>query len=138
MSIISPLFKFWKRSFLCLITIGVISFVLRMYYFPYGVSITLDGLDYFSYAMELSKTGKFPEYPNFANNGWPSFLSIFFSLYKSQNFLDYIMIQRYLSVTISVLTIVPAYLFCGRFFPKKYAMIGASLFAFDPRLITNS
>ena len=83
MSIISPLFKFWKRSFLCLITIGVISFVLRMYYFPYGVPITLDGLDYFSYAMELSKTGKFPEYPNFANNGWPSFLSIFFSLFSA-------------------------------------------------------
>lgn len=66
------------------------------------------------------------------------FLSIFFSFVKSDNFLDYMMTQRYITVTISVLTVIPAYLLCRRFFSNKYALIGASLFIFDPRIITNS
>ena len=116
----------------------IISLGIRLSYFPYNVPITLDGVDYFTYAMEIAKTGKFPAYTNFANNGWPSFLSIFFSLMKSDNFLDYMMLQRYLAVGISIVTAIPIYLLCMRFFSKVYSLIGVVLFLFDPRIIINS
>lgn len=126
----------WTIILLSVVCIG--SIVVRLHYFPFGVPITLDGIDYFSYAMELSKSGRFPYYQGFSNNGWPSFLSIFFSIYNSDNFLNYMMIQRYLALVLSVITIIPVYLLCKRFFSNKYALAGAVLFAFDPRLIQNS
>lgn len=127
-----------KRIVSILIMLGLISLGLRLLYFPYGVPISLDGIDYFTYAMEMSQTGKFPAYPNFANNGWPSFLSLFFSLTKSDNFLDYMTMQRCLTAAISILTAIPVYLLCTRFFSKFYSLIGTVLFLFDPRIMLNS
>ena len=127
-----------KNIIIILAVICISSFIIRLYYFPHSVPITLDGIDYFSYAIELSRTGEFPHYHSFTNNGWPSFLSVFFSLHKSNNFLEYMEIQRYLSVIISVLTTIPIYIFCKRFFSRTYALLGSILFAFDPRLIINS
>ena len=123
---------------ICLSLIGFVGAVIRFYYFPYDVPLTLDALSYFWYAIDISVLGQFPNNYNFPNNGWPSFLSIFFSLYNSENFLDYMAIQRYLSITISVLTIVPVYLLCSRFFNNYYSLVGAALFVFDPRIILNS
>ena len=131
-------FDIRSKYIIILSVICGVSLAIRLFYFPFDIPITLDGVDYFSYAMELSRTGSFPHYQNFSNNGWPSFLSIFFSLYKSGNLLDYMQIQRYLSVAVSVITILPIYLLCRRFFSRQYAILGAVFFAFDPRLITNS
>jgi 4-amino-4-deoxy-L-arabinose transferase-like glycosyltransferase len=47
-------------------------------------------------------------------------------------------IQKALSVLISVFTIVPTYYLCKKFVPRKFALIGASFVAFDPRLTINS
>ncbi len=127
-----------RYPIICLIVIGLIGFLVRFYYFPYDVPLTLDALGYFWYAMDMSVLGRFPEGYNFPNNGWPSFLSIFFSLINSTNFLDYMNLQRCLSISISVITIVPVYLACTRFFNKSYSLLGAALFVFDPRIIQNS
>lgn len=118
--------------------IGVIGFFIRIYYFPYGIVLSADALGYFSYAYDMSRLGSFPSDHPIVNNGWPSFLSIFFSFYSSTNFIDYMNLQRYLTVTISVLTIIPIYLLCLRFFPQRYSLIGPLLFVFHPLIIQNS
>ena len=69
---------------ICLSLIGFVGAVIRFYYFPYDVPLTLDALSYFWYAIDISVLGQFPNNYNFPNNGWPSFLSIFFSLYNSE------------------------------------------------------
>ena len=130
--------KIFNYPIIILSVIGIIGILIRLYYFPYNIPLTLDATSYFWYAMDMSILGRFPEGYNFPNNGWPSFLSIFFSLYNSENFLDYMMLQRYLSITISVLTLIPVYLLCTRFFNKVYSLLGASLFVLDPRIIQNS
>ena len=129
---------FTQNPIFFLVVIGLAGLFIRIYYFPYGIPITLDGLDYFWYALDMSQLGKFPTGYTFPNNGWPSFLSIFFSLLHSNNFLDYMVIQRSLTIMISVFTIIPVYLLCKRFFDKSFALIGTVFFAFDPRLIQNS
>lgn len=121
-----------------LTVIGFLGFLIRLHYFPYEIPITLDGSSYFWYAIDMSLLGHFPSEYSFPNNGWPAFLSIFFYFFHSDNFLEYMYLQRSLSIAISVLTIIPVYLLCNRFFDKKYSMVGASLFVFEPRIIQNS
>jgi hypothetical protein len=130
--------KIFNYPIIILSIIGIIGILIRLYYFPYNIPLALDATGYFWYAMDMSILGRFPEGYNFPNNGWPAFLSIFFSLYNSENFLNYMMLQRYLSITISVLTLIPVYLLCTRFFNKVYSLIGASLFVLEPRIIQNS
>lgn len=142
MNILDAKFEYFtKNSVFFLIIIGSLGAMVRLSYFPFGIPLTLDGLNYFSYAYEMSQTGYFPVvvYPNnFPNNGWPSFLSLVFSIFYSENLLDYMVIQRSLTIAISVLTMIPVYLLCSRFFEKSYALIGATLFVLDPRIILNS
>jgi 4-amino-4-deoxy-L-arabinose transferase-like glycosyltransferase len=47
-------------------------------------------------------------------------------------------IQRTLTVVISSLTVIPVYILASRFFDKKYGLIGAILFVFEPKIIQSS
>tara|TARA_B100000378_G_scaffold154504_1_gene124639 strand:- start:784 stop:2349 length:1566 start_codon:yes stop_codon:yes gene_type:complete len=131
---------FSKNVIICLGIIALAGFLIRFFYFPEGLPITHDGSGYFWYANDLSISGTFPDsYPlNFPNNGWSTFLSVFFYFFNSDNFLDYMNLQRSLSIMISVLTVIPVYLLCSRFFDKRYSIIGAALFVFEPLIIQNS
>jgi O-antigen/teichoic acid export membrane protein len=123
-------------SIFILCTIGLF---FRLYYFPYNVPLTLDALNsYFFYASDTSILGHFPTNHIVGNNGWPAFLSIFFTIFRFENTLDYMTFQRLMTVSISVLTIIPVYLLCRRFFDKPYALIGAAIFALEPHIIQNS
>ena len=129
---------FSKNTIICLGIIGLVGFLIRFFYFPDGIPITLDGAIYFWYANDLSITGTFPVNVAIANNGWPTFLSIFFYFFNSENFLDYMMLQRYVTIIISVATIIPVFILCRKFCGNKLSLIGALLFAFQPRIIENS
>lgn len=119
--------------------IAVIGFLIRINFVSFDIPITLDGLIYFWYAIDLSQSGVFPSnYPEAVNNGWPTFLSIFFSFYESENFLDFMAIQRLISIIISVSTVIPIYFLCKKFVPNSFAIFGAGLFIFEPRIIQNS
>lgn len=127
-----------KKSVTSLVIIMTIGLLIRFYYFPYGIPITLDGLQYFLYAMDTSILGHLPMGYTLPNNGWPLFLSIFFSTFHLNSFLDYTTLQRILTVTISVVTAIPIYFLCKRFFENTFALVGAALFIFEPRIIQNS
>ena len=80
---------FSKNTIICLGIIGLAGFLIRLFYFPDGIPITLDGATYFWYANDLSVSGTFPNNVDLVNNGWPTFMSVFFSLFNSENILDY-------------------------------------------------
>ena len=130
--------KLIKKPIFFLFIIGIIGLIIRLYYFPFDLPITNDGVDYFSYAVVTSQQGHLPVDWGLTNNGWPIFLSFFFSIFEPQKFLELIYLQRSLSIIISVLTIIPVYLLCSRFVKKQFAVIGAALFVLDPRIIINS
>lgn len=130
---------FTRNTIFSLIIIGGIGLIIRMYYFPYNVPLTLDSLNaYFLYANDVSILGHLPANYAFNNNGWPLFLSFFFSIFHFNNFLSYMDLQRIISVILSVLTIIPVYLLCNKFVGKPYSLVGAAIFAFEPRIIQNS
>ena len=130
--------KVYKYHWVILGVIGTAGILVRLYYFPFELPITHDAQHFFWYAIDMTLLGNIPPGYNFPNTGWPSFLSIFFSLSNSNYILDYMSIQRYLTVIISVATIFPVYLLCRKFVSIPYSLIGGMLFVFSPRLILDS
>ena len=113
------------------------SIVFRFIYFPYEIPIFLDSIEYFNYAFQISQTGNLPsEY--FPNNGWPTFLSLFFSVLDKNNFFEFVYMQRSIAIIISSITIVPIFFLCKKFVETKYAIITGIIFTFSPRLVLNS
>ena len=130
---------FSRNAIICLGIIALSGFFIRFFYFPEGIPITLDGALYFWYANDLSISGTFPDNVNFPNNGWPTFLSVFFYFFNSENFLDYMDLQRYVTIIISVSTIIPVYIsYVGKFCGYGLSLLGTVFFVFQPRIIENS
>lgn len=112
--------------------------IFRYIFFPFEIPLILDSLGYFWYGMDISVNGKFPTEYDMPNNLWPSLLSIFFNMSNSENFLDYMIIQRNLSIIFSVFTAIPTYFLAKKFLRKEFALIAPLFFIFEPRIIENS
>jgi uncharacterized membrane protein len=127
-----------KRTILYLIIISSVSLFIRLYYFPFDIPLTHDAVGYFWYAIETNVLGYFPSQYPFPNTGWPIFLSLIFGVVDSNNFIDYMTIQRLATIIISTLTIIPVYFLCRKFFSNSLSIIGVLLFAFEPHMIQHS
>ena len=125
-----------KNTIIPLLLISCIALLLRLHFSDLRIPLTLDALEYFWYANDLSFSGHFSG--GVINIGWPLLLSGFFSIFHFNNFLDYMIMQRSIAILISVLTIIPIYYLCKRFFNKSFAIVGSAIFAFEPRIIQNS
>jgi len=126
-----------KEIFLSLFTIGMIGLLFRFYFEP-QIALTGDATNYFVYAADTSLKGKLSDVYFLANSGWSIFLSMIFSTTKLDDPLLLMQLQRSASIFISVLTIVPIYFLCKKFFNSHYSLIGATLFLFEPHIIINS
>ena len=126
-----------KGIFLCLLSIGIIGLLVRLYFEPPTV-LTGDATNYFVYAVDTGLKGKLSDVYFLGNSGWSLLLSALFSITKYDDPLFLMELQRSLSIFISVVTIIPVYFLCRRFFNQSYSLIGASLFLFQPHLIINS
>ena len=73
---------FSRNAIICLGIIGLVGFLIRFFYFPDGIPITLDGTLYFWYANDLSISGTFPANVNMPNNGWPTFSFFLFFQFR--------------------------------------------------------
>ena len=118
--------------------IASLGLAIRLYFTPFNIPISLDGIDYFAYAVAMSREGIFPSGYILTNFGWPSFVSIFFTFANDVDMLSLMNLQRILSIIISTLTIIPIYFLTKIFFRKKIALLATILFLFDPRIIQNS
>ena len=132
----SPIFS--RNSLICLGIIGLAGFLIRFFYFPDGMPLTFDAGGVFWYANDLSISGTFPVNINLPNNGWPTFLSIFFYFFNSNNYLDYNDLQRYVAIIISVITIIPVFILCRKFCGNGLSILGTVFFVFQPRIVENS
>jgi len=138
MSVIIELINNNKKGLIYCSLIFLGSLAFRLYYFPYDLPIVVDGMYYFFYATEISVLKNLPQNWIMINNGWPIFLSFWFSVVHLEETQQYMELQRILTVVISSATIVPVYFICKNFVDIKYAIIGAILFGIDPRIVLNS
>ena len=139
LNVINQFFQYFLNFPLVgLACILIISLLLRFSYFDSEIPLTLDALEYFFYALDTSMMGHLPTNYSLENNGWPAFLSIFFSFFKFDEGMSYIQLQRILSVIISTSIAIPVYLLCRKFTDKPVSLIASAIFAFEPRIISNS
>ena len=127
-----------SKNLAVLSIIFTIGLMIRLYYTPYDIPVILDAQYYFWYANDIALLGHLPTEYNSQNNFWPTILSVFFTINPSNDILDYMNLQRTISIIISTLTIFPIFFLCKKFFSTNYAILGASFFIFDPRIIINS
>jgi len=126
-----------KGIFLCLLSIGIIGLLVRLYFEPPS-ALTADAASYFVYAADTGLKGKLSDVYFLGNSGWSLLLSALFSITKYDDPLFLMELQRSLAIFISVVTIIPVYFLCRRFFNQSYSLMGASLFLFQPHIIINS
>lgn len=124
-----------KISFLIIFFSGL---GLRFFYFPHELPLIADGMDYFTYATEIVSLGHLPLDWTPINNGWSIFLSFWFSIINLENSFQYMQLDRVISIILSSLISIPVYYLGRKFFDEKIALVGAALFAFDPRILLNS
>ena len=97
-----------KNIVLILIIIGTISLGLKLYTVDFTVIPNEDTFEWVLIAL-AHNNGDFTEHPR-KTLGWTIFVSPFFHLIDSNNFLDYVNITRGLGLVISIITIIPMYL----------------------------
>ncbi len=137
LEIINTKLEFFVRNpIISLTIIGVVSLIIRLYFFEPEVPIARDSFEYFRIANDLALQDL--TNTNNVQIGWPYFVSILFSIVNYNNFLDYHTLQRLLSIFISVLTIIPVYFLCKKFVGNASSIVGAAMIGFEPHLIGNS
>lgn len=114
----------------------MISFGLKLYTVDFSFPVNSDNLGYVLRAISHSN-GDFSQMPD-KGIGWSLFISPFFSMLKSDNFIEYSNLTRILSICIATVLIILVYLIGRKFFEEKYALVVASLFAFEPHLNYNA
>lgn len=111
---------------------------LKLAYLVFENTDSTDAKLYYYYGKELATHNSLPKEASFLHNiGFPLTLGILFKIFD----YDYdgsILLQQYYTIILSSILIPIVYLFLRNFFEPKYSLIGASLIAFDPRIIQNS
>ncbi|MEM2160398.1 MAG: hypothetical protein QXN55_05520, partial [Candidatus Nitrosotenuis sp.] len=124
--IISSIINEKKKLTISFLTIFSLGLGIRLWYFPYDLPLVIDGMDNFTYAVAINYYGHLPTEWTPPNNGWPIFLSFWFSLVHLNDTLQYMQLQVLLSVILSSLTSILIYFLCRRFFDDKIALIGVA------------
>ena len=127
-----------KSNIIIITLMTIIALLLRVNFTTFDIPVSLDGLEYYSFGYEIALSKSFPVGILGTNDGWALFLSPFFMLFNNTDFMTLNLIQRSFSIVLSVITVIPVYYLCKQFVSGRFAIIGASLFIFDPRIITNS
>ena len=125
-----------SKIILCLVLIASISLGLKLYSTDFSLPVNSDNLLFALHAIAHTN-GDFSQ-TSYVGIGWSLFVSPFFSLIDSDNFIDYSNTIRVISLALATCAIPIMYLVCRKFFDYKYSLVGASLFAFEPHLNYNA
>ena len=121
-----------------LISSLIMSILIRYSIAPIDIPLTLDSLQYFLVAKDISNGLNFEEVYSKPNLGWPIFLSFIFNITQMNNILDLMNMQRIVSIIFSSLTIIPLFYLAKKFFDSKIAIVASISFIFSPYIILNS
>ena len=126
-----------SRIIIFLILISCISLSMKLYLIDFSTFPNdEDGLGYI--LRSISHTNGDYSPMSSKTLGWTIFLSPFLNLVDSNNFLDYANTARIVSIGVSIGSIFMMYVLARKFFPEKYSLVAACLFAFEPHLNYNS
>ncbi|MBC8501526.1 MAG: glycosyltransferase family 39 protein, partial [Nitrosopumilus sp.] len=126
-----------KKTMFLLGVIIASGIYFRLMFSHFELPLNSDNLQYFLYAVDHS-LGESVNSFKLHNTGWGLFLSFFFSVFNSNNYMDFMALQKVISIIIESLTAIPIYFLGKKFFSDKLALLGSILFVFEPRIVQNS
>jgi 4-amino-4-deoxy-L-arabinose transferase-like glycosyltransferase len=118
--------------------IWLIGLIFRLFYYDETIPLNMDALFYFMYSVDITSIGKLPENYDIAKPGWSYLLGVVFSIFNFEYTMQYMQLQKLLSISISSLTVFPLFFLIKKFSQSKYALLGVLIFAVEPRIIQNS
>ena len=121
-----------KKIIVFLIVIILISLGLKLYFIDFSLPYNTDNLGYLLRGFS-HLSGDFDQIPD-KGIGWSLFIFPFLNLIESDNLLDYSNLVRIISLAVSSASIPMMYVLGTRFFDRKYSLVAACLFAFEPHL----
>ncbi len=121
-----------KKIILLLTVIVIISLGLKLFFIDFSLPFNSDNLGYILRGFS-HLNGDFNQTPD-KGLGWSLFIFPFFNLIESNNLLDYSNLVRIISLAVGSASIPMMYLLSMRFFDRKYSLVAACLFAFEPHL----
>jgi len=127
-----------SQKIVVLILGGIIcgGIIFRLLFSHFELPLNSDNLQYFLNAVDYSLGESTIQKVH--NPGWPIFLSFFFTIFDSNNYMEFMALQKTISIVISSLTTIPIYFIGKKFFSKELALLGCILFVFEPRIVQNS
>jgi len=125
-----------KNIIIYLICLALISLCFKLFLVDFSIPVNSDNLAYVLNGIAHSN-GDF-DHPSARSIGWSLFLSPFFSLMNSNDFLDYSNVAKIISIGVSTATIFLIYKVGRKFFDERYSLVAACLFAYLPYLNYNS
>ena len=121
-----------KKIIVLLILVVLISLGLKLYYIDFSLPYNSDNLGFILRGFS-HLNGDFNQTPD-KGIAWSLFIFPFFNLVESDNLLDYSNLVRIISLAVSSASIPMMYILGRRFFERKYSLVAACLFAFEPHL----
>ena len=128
--------KIQSKTIISLSVVILLGLVIRLYFTPWELPtnsgdsfiLMIEGIAYsqgdFTYLSHRSL--------------WPLFLSGFFSIFRFENYFEYMTLVRIISISVSLVTIPIIYLVSKEFVKEKYALVAAILFTIESNLVENS
>ena len=111
-----------KQTIFIILLIAIAGLLVRLFFYPYNIPVSGDAIDYFPYSIALARGDIFPDGYLINKFGWSVFLSPFFAISGATEMIDFMNIQRMLSVIVSVATIIPLYYFIKNLIRKLKLM----------------
>ena len=128
--------KLFSRTVIVLTLVILLGIIIRIYFTPWD--LPTNSPDAYAYMIEGLAYAK-GDFSYFSTRAlWPVFLSVFFMLFKFEDYFGYITIMRIISIGVSVSTIPILYLVSSKFLEKKYAILATILFTIESNLVENS
>jgi hypothetical protein len=127
-----------KRNWLILSSVFLIGLFVRIIDINPELPITQDAIEFFFYATDISVNNQLSQNYTPINNGWPIFMSFFFSMFNFDTTQSYMLLQKVLSISISSITVLPIFFLCKKYLGTFYGLIGSLIFAIEPKIIQNS
>ncbi len=128
--------KLFSRTVIVLTLVILLGVIIRIYFTPWD--LPTNSPDAYAYMIESLAYAK-GDFSYFSTRAlWPVFLSVFFMLFKFEDYFGYITIIRIVSIGVSVSTIPILYLISNKFLEKKYAVLATILFTIESNLVENS
>ena len=128
--------KIQSKTIFSLFLVALLGLFIRVYFTPWD--LPTNSYDSFILMIEgiAFSEGDFT-YLSYRSL-WPLFLSGFFSIFRFDDYFEYMTLVRVISISVSLVTIPIVYLISKEFVKEKYALLATVLFTLESNLVENS